>query len=147
MSGNLVIIDSTFSAKKKEKRMNGIKVYMMKEKVELLNNICKNTLVENLGIVFTASGEDWLEARMPIDSRTCRPDGALHGGANMALAETVGGALSTMLQPEGERFRVFGIEVNGNHVKQARGTSVTARGYFLHRGRRTQVVQVEARDE
>ena len=71
----------------------------MKEKVELLNDICKNTLVENLGIVFTASGEDWLEARMPIDSRTCRPDGALHGGANMALAETVGGALSTMLQP------------------------------------------------
>lgn len=55
--------------------MNGIKVYMMKEKVELLNDICKNTLVENLGIVFTASGEDWLEARMPIDSRTCRPDG------------------------------------------------------------------------
>lgn len=127
--------------------MNGIKVYMMKEKVELLNDICKNTLVENLGIVFTASGEDWLEARMPIDSRTCRPDGALHGGANMALAETVGGALSTMLQPEGERFRVFGIEVNGNHVKQARGTFVTARGYFLHRGRRTQVVQVEIRDE
>lgn len=119
----------------------------MKEKVELLNDICKNTLVENLGIVFTASGEDWLEARMPIDSRTCRPDGALHGGANMALAETVGGALSTMLQPEGERFRVFGIEVNGNHVKQARGTSVTARGYFLHQGRRTQVVQVEIRDE
>ena len=127
--------------------MNGIKVYMMKEKVELLNDICKNTLVENLGIVFTASGEDWLEARMPIDSRTCRPDGALHGGANMALAETVGGALSTMLQPEGERFRVFGIEVNGNHMKQARGTSVTARGYFLPRGRRTQVVQVEIRDE
>ena len=56
--------------------MNGIKVYMMKEKVELLNDICKNTLVENLGIVFTASGEDWLEAQMPIDSRTCRPDGA-----------------------------------------------------------------------
>ena len=119
----------------------------MKEKVELLNDICKNTLVENLGIVFTASGEDWLEARMPIDSRTCRPDGALHGGANMALAETVGGALSTMLQPEGERFRVFGIEVNGNHVKQACGTFVTARGYSLHRGKRTQVVQVEIRDE
>lgn len=115
--------------------------------LEQLNEICRNTLVENLGMVFTGAGEEWLEAKMPIDRRTCRPDGALHGGANMALAETVAGALSSVSMPEGQQFHVFGIEVNGNHVKQAQGKYVTARGEFIHRGRRTHVVQVEIRDE
>lgn len=112
-----------------------------------LNEICRNTLVDNLGMEFTAVGDGWLEARMPIDHRTCRPDGALHGGANMALAETIGGALSSMSQPEGLQFNVFGIEVNGNHVKQAKGRYVTGRGEFIHRGRRTHVVNIEIRDE
>ena len=60
----------------------------MEEVLKQLNELCRDTLVDNLGMVFTAAGEGWLEARMPIDRRTCRPDGALHGGANMALAET-----------------------------------------------------------
>lgn len=119
----------------------------MENYLEQLNRLCQNTLVENLGMEFTAAGDGWLEARMPIDHRTCRPDGALHGGANMALAETVGGALSSMSVPEDLRFRVFGIEVNGNHMKQAQGRFVKARGTFLHKGKRTHVVQVEIRDE
>ena len=119
----------------------------MENYLEKLNELCKNTLVDNLGMEFIAAGEGWLEARMPIDRRTCRPDGALHGGANMALAETVGGALSSMSMPEDLRFCVFGIEVNGNHMKQAQGKYVLARGTFLHRGKRTHVVQVEIRDE
>ena len=83
----------------------------MEEVLKQLNELCRDTLVDNLGMVFTAAGEGWLEARMPIDRRTCRPDGALHGGANMALAETVGGALSSMSVPPENRFHVFGIEV------------------------------------
>ena len=110
----------------------------MEEVLKQLNELCRDTLVDNLGMVFTAAGEGWLEARMPIDRRTCRPDGALHGGANMALAETVGGALSSMSVPPENRFHVFGIEVNGNHMKQ---------GTFIHQGKRTHVVQVEIRDE
>ena len=82
----------------------------MEEVLKQLNELCRDTLVDNLGMVFTAAGEGWLEARMPIDRRTCRPDGALHGGANMALAETVGGALSSMSVPPENRFHVFGIE-------------------------------------
>lgn len=119
----------------------------MENYIEKLNELCQNTLVENLGMEFTAVGEGWLEARMPIDNRTCRPDGALHGGANMALAETVGGALSSMSVDEELRFHVFGIEVNGNHIKQAQGKYVFARGSFIHQGKRTHVVQVEIRDE
>lgn len=117
------------------------------ERVAMLNELCKNTLVDYLGMEFTAMGEGWLEARMPIDRRTCRPDGALHGGANMALAETIGGALSSASVPRELSFQIFGIEVNGNHIKQAKGTYVTARGTFLHMGRRTHVVNVEIRDE
>ncbi len=119
----------------------------MEEYLAQLTANCRNTLVDHLGMEFIAAGEGWLEMRMPIDRRTCRPDGALHGGANMALAETVGGALSSMSLPEELRFHVFGIEVNGNHIKQAQGKYVTAKGFFIHRGRRTHVVQVEIRDE
>lgn len=119
----------------------------MNEYLQQLTEICRNTLVDNLGMEFIAAGEGWLEAKMPIDRRTCRPDGALHGGANMALAETVGGALSSMSVPVEQRFHVFGIEVNGNHMKQAKGSYVIARGEFIHQGKRTHVVQVEIRDE
>lgn len=119
----------------------------MNDYLQQLNDICRNTLVENLGMEFTAAGEGWLEARMPVDHRTCRPDGALHGGANMALAETVGGALSSITVGDELRFHVFGIEVNGNHIKQAQGQYVIARGEFIHCGKRTHVVQIEIRDE
>ena len=59
------------------------------DNLKRLNEFCRNSLVEHLGIEYTAMGEGWIEARMPIDHRTCRPDGLLHGGANMALAETL----------------------------------------------------------
>lgn len=119
----------------------------MEEYLKQLTEACRNTLVDNLGMEYIAAGEGWLEVRMPVDRRTCRPDGALHGGANMALAETVAGALSSMSMPEDLRFHVFGIEVNGNHMKQAQGQYVIAHGEFVHRGKRTHVVQVEIRDE
>lgn len=112
-----------------------------------LNEICRDTLVGYLGMEFTAAGEGWIEARMPIDHRTRRPDGALHGGANLALAETVGGALSAISVPKESQFNVYGIEINGNHMKQARGAYVVARAQFVHQGRRTHVVNVEVKDE
>lgn len=115
--------------------------------VLLLNESCRGTLVERLGMEFTAAGEGWLEAKMPLDHRTCRPDGAMHGGANMALAETVSGALSSLSVPAEFRYKVYGIEINGNHMKRAKGRFVTGRAFFIHKGRRTHVVQVEVRDE
>lgn len=117
------------------------------EWLKKLNEICRDTLVERLGMEFTALGEGWLEVRMPVDRRTCRPDGALHGGANMALAETVSGALSSISVPPELQFQVYGIEINGNHLKRAVGRYVTARAEFIHQGKRTHVVQVEIRDE
>lgn len=119
----------------------------MNEICKMLNEKCRATLVERLGMEFTGFGEGWLEMRMPVDHRTCRPDGALHGGANMALAETVSGALSSVSVAPELQFKVYGIEINGNHLRRAMGSYVTARAEFFHKGRRTHVVSVEIRDE
>lgn len=85
-----------------------------------MNRECRGTLVEHLGIEFTGIGEDWLEARMPIDERTMRPGNLLHGGAIMALAETVGSGITYVSVPR-EGFHVFGIEINGNHTGRLKG--------------------------
>jgi uncharacterized protein (TIGR00369 family) len=118
----------------------------MKERLDTMNQACRGTLVETLGIEFTGGGEQWLEARMPIDRRTSRPGNLLHGGAIMALAETVGSGLSFIQAPPDE-YEVYGIEINGNHVHRARGGYVTGRAEFMHKGQRTQVVAVRVTDE
>jgi len=116
------------------------------ELLERMNRESRSTLMESLGIEFTGIGEDWLEARMPIDGRTMRPGGFLHGGAIMALTETVGSGISYISVPQ-EHFHVFGIEINGNHIHRAQGTYVTGRAEFLHKGQRTHVVNVSITDE
>ncbi|WP_251619866.1 PaaI family thioesterase [Odoribacter lunatus] len=119
----------------------------MEDVLNKMNELCKGTLVEWLGMKFTDFKEGCLIMTMPIDHRTCRPDGALNGGANMALAETASGALSLLsVEPE-LQFKVYGIEINGNHVRRAEGKYVTACAEFIHKGRRTHVVKVEIRDE
>ena len=115
------------------------------EILDQLNAEHEQTLVRNLGIVFTAFDGQSMEATMPIDERTMRPGRILNGGAIMALADVIGGALTYVLVPP-DRFHIFGIEVNGNHVHKAEGTHVTARAEFIHRGRRTHVVDVRVRD-
>ena len=116
------------------------------EIIARLNGEHEGPLVRNLGIVFTGMGEDWMEATMPIDERTMRPGRMLNGGAVLALAETLGGGLSYATVPP-EEYHIFGIEVNGNHVHKAEGGHVVARAEFVHRGRRTHVVDVKVRDE
>jgi len=116
------------------------------ELLERMNRESRSTLMESLGIEFTGIGEDWLEARMPIDGRTMRPGGFLHGGAIMALTETVGSGISYISVPQ-EQFHVFGIEINGNHIRRAQGAYVTGRAEFIHKGQRTHVVNVSITDE
>ncbi|MGI6657176.1 MAG: hotdog fold thioesterase [Desulfobulbus sp.] len=106
---------------------------------------CASTLVQNLGIEFTAIGPDFLEARMPVDQRTQQPAGLLHGGASAALAETVGGAAAYLCVEEG--YVCVGLEINANHVRPATGGWVTGRATPLHLGRTTQVWHILIRDE
>ena len=114
--------------------------------LEDFNAMGKSTLVENLGIIFTRQGADFLEAEMPVNERTIQPHRILHGGANLALAETIGGALSVMvLDPD--TYVVKGMEINANHVRSIPyGNKVIAKATFLHRGKNSHIVQIDIRD-
>ena len=83
--------------------------------VEELNSLCKNTMIEHLGIEFTEISKGRVVARMPIDERTIQPMKRLHGGAIMTLAETVGSAGSLALV-DPLKYYVLGVEVSGSHV-------------------------------
>lgn len=115
------------------------------DKLDILNQRAKGTMLEFLGIRFTAVGDDYLEATMPITERSCTPAKIGHGGALMALAETVGSCLS-FLKIDTEKQDVRGLEINGNHLSAAIGT-VTARATLLHCGRRTHVSEIKIRNE
>lgn len=117
-----------------------------KEILQQINLRCKNTLMETLEIEFTKIGDDFVEAKMPVNSRVHQPDGVLHGGASVALAETVG-SVASFLFLDGDNFYIRGIEINANHVKSIREGVVYARAEFLHKGRTTQVWDIKIRDE
>jgi len=112
----------------------------------LINQYVKDTMVENLGIQFTAIGNGWVEATMPVDRRTSRPGGLLHGGANLALAETVAG-LGSMLSVDNNEFDILGIQVSANHTGGASGGIVYARAEIVHPGNQTHVWNIEIKNE
>lgn len=114
--------------------------------VEMLEPYLKNTLIEHLGIRIVSYGEGWVEATMPIDHRTARPGGLLHGGANLALAETVAG-FGSMLTVDIQECDVRGIQVSGSHTGKADSGLVTAHAEAIHLGKRTHVWNVDIRNE
>ncbi len=111
-----------------------------------VRGMANNTMIEHLGIEFIELGDDFLRARMPVDHRTVQPAGLLHGGASVALAETLGSAAS-FLCIDPAQFTVVGVEVNANHLRAKREGVVTGRCTPLHLGATTQVWQIEIRDE
>src|SRR5690625_3453219 len=115
-----------------------------KDILEKLNSLGKNTLLETLAIEFTAIGDDFVEAKMPVTPKVHQPDGVLHGGASVALAETVGSVASHLFSG-GEDYFVRGIEISANHVKSISTGMVYARGTFLHKGRTTQLWAIKIR--
>ncbi|SHH78193.1 1,4-dihydroxy-2-naphthoyl-CoA hydrolase [Chryseolinea serpens] len=109
--------------------------------VDALNKWSANTLAEQLGISFTVIGEDYLEATMPVDRRTHQPLGLLHGGASVALAETMGSVAATLCV-DGTKQYCVGLEINANHIKSAREGFVTGVVKPVHVGRKTQVWEI-----
>jgi len=116
------------------------------EMLELSKKVCKNTLMETLEIEFTEIGEDYLVAKMPVNSRVHQPDGVLHGGASVALAESVGSMASYVFLNTDEFF-VRGIEINANHLKSIKEGWVFAKATFIHKGRTTQLFEIRITDE
>jgi 1,4-dihydroxy-2-naphthoyl-CoA hydrolase len=106
--------------------------------VELLNKLSLNTLVAHLGIVFTEVGGDYLVARMPVDHRTHQPLGLLHGGASVALAETLGSMAAHICVDQTRQYCV-GLEINANHIKAMRTGFVNGKASPIHIGKKTHV--------
>ena len=111
-----------------------------------LDALQRGTLPEHLGVTFDAVGDDWLRARMPVDHRTHQPYGRLHGGASVALAETVGSiAASCCVNPD--KFAAVGMEINANHLRPVRDGWVCATARPEALGRTTQVWSIRITDE
>jgi 1,4-dihydroxy-2-naphthoyl-CoA hydrolase len=109
--------------------------------LEVLNSRT-DTMIANVGIKFTEIGEDFVRATMPVDSRTVQPHGLLHGGASVALAETLGSTGAAMCV-DADQYQVVGQEINANHVRAARSGLVTGTARPVHIGGRTQVWSIE----
>ncbi len=120
---------------------------MTKEEIlELSKKVSKNTLMETLDIEFIEVGEDYLVARMPVTSKVHQPDGVLHGGATVALAESVGSFASYVFLDTNDFF-VRGIEISANHIKSISEGFVFAKATYLHKGRTTQLWNIRITDE
>ena len=122
---------------------------MKKSKEQVLaacNAICKNTLMETLEIEFIDLTEDVLTARMPVTSKVHQPDGVLHGGASVALAESIGSAAAIVFLGQ-ENSTIRGLEISANHIKSIRDGFVYAKATALHRGKTTQLWQIRIENE
>ena len=99
------------------------------------------TAVSTLGMEFLEVGDDFIRARVPVDERTRQPYGILHGGVSVVLAETLGSCGAHYSAPEGDR--AVGLDINANHIRSAASGWVTGTARPVHRGRTTQVWQID----
>lgn len=113
---------------------------------ELLTELGNSSMPGYLGIRITEIGEDYLRATMPVNAHTHQPFGLLHGGASVALAETLG-SLGSMLCIDAQRFTAVGQEINANHVRGVATGTVTATARPYHMGRTSHVWSIEIRNE
>jgi 1,4-dihydroxy-2-naphthoyl-CoA hydrolase len=111
-----------------------------------LNSKSSATLNHSLGILFTEIGADFVRGTMPVDERTMQPYGLLHGGASVALAETLG-SMGAAMSVDTAEYQVVGQEINANHVRAARRGLVTGTARPLHIGGRTHVWAIDILNE
>jgi len=114
--------------------------------VDDLNAYQQQTLVSHLGIRYMQVGEDFLSASMPVDARTKQPAGILHGGASVALAETLGSTGANLVVDRDKKLCV-GLEINANHIRTMREGEVRGTARPLHIGSTTQVWEIRITDE
>lgn len=117
-----------------------------KEKIlKICNDTRKGTLMETLDIEYIDVGENYLVAKMPVGPKVFQPDGVLHGGATVALAESVGSAASYVFL-DAQKFFIRGIEIAANHVRSVNEGEVFARATIMHKGRTTQLWEIRITD-
>lgn len=114
--------------------------------ITMCNDFSKNTLMQTLDIKFIDAGEDFLVAQMPVNPLVHQPMGLLHGGASVALAESVGSAASMLyVNPKEEEVR--GIEISANHLKSKREGMVYGTARIIHKGRTIHLWEIKITDE
>ncbi len=121
-------------------------IWKEKPDAEAVNNFTVNTLAHYLGIEVTEFGDDYVRARMPVDSRTKQPLGLLHGGASVVLSESIGSMASWLITADPAK-NIVGVEVNANHVKSARSGFVYSITRPVKLGRTLHVWNTEIYDE
>lgn len=118
----------------------------VKDKINSGKDRWPKTLINSLGIEFTSIKKDELIATMPVDERTKQPFGILHGGANVALAETLA-SIGGWLNCTEENPNVVGLEINANHLRAVNKGFVTGIAKPIHLGKRTQVWEIKISDD
>lgn len=111
-----------------------------------LKKSSSNTMISQLGIEFIGIGDNYLKAKMPVDNRTLQPMGILHGGASLALAETIG-SMAAYMVVDPKKYIVVGLEINANHIKSKAEGFVIGTGSPIHLGKKTHVWQIIIEDE
>ncbi len=120
-------------------------IWKRKIDLERLKATSKNTLIDHLNIIYSAVGDDYIEATMPVCHFTHQPLGMLHGGASVVLAETLGSVAANFCVEE-DAYCV-GLDINANHVRSMRTGQVIGRATPIHLGVSTQVWQINITDE
>ncbi len=121
--------------------MDDLKVKILK----VCNESSKNTMMETLEIEYIDVGENFLVGKMPVNHRVHQPDGVLHGGALVALAESVG-SMASYIFLDAQNFFIRGIEISANHVKSVKEGEVFAKATVIHKGRTTQLWDIKITD-
>ena len=122
-----------------------MRIWKKEVSVEALTQTHINTVAQLLGMEFLEVGDDFITARVPVDSRTKQPYGILHGGVSVVLAETLGSCGAHYSAPEDQRC--VGLDINANHIRSASSGWVTGTARPVHRGRTTQVWQIDMHDD
>ena len=116
------------------------------DEIKALNEFCAQSMIGLLGITFTKVSSGSICATMPVNRKTSQPNGFLHGGASLALAESLAGAGSYLIVDR-EKFNVFGLQVSGNHVSSTNEGILLAEAQIIHKGKTTHVWEVKITDE
>jgi len=117
-----------------------------KDKIlKVCNESSKNTLMQTLDIEYVDIGENFLVGKMPVTSKVHQPDGVLHGGATVALAESVG-SMASYIFMDAQKLFVRGIEISANHIKGVKEGEVFAKATVMHKGKTTQLWDIKITD-
>jgi uncharacterized protein (TIGR00369 family) len=122
-----------------------MRIWQQPISVAELTAVSTHSAVSHLGIEFLEVGDDFITARVPVDSRTRQPYGLLHGGVSVVLAETLGSCGAHFSCPQG--YKAVGLDINANHLKGTTSGWVTGTAKPIHLGRTTQVWAIELRNE